>query len=71
MDKPTNMRGHWFEHVAKTRKKISKKGSKATHQEAMKAASVTWAKEKGKIEKRLKREKKVRLKGKETPEEKA
>ena len=57
------MRGHWFAHVAKTRSKMSKKSkTKASHQDAMKAASTTWAKEKLKIEKRLKREEKARLK---------
>ena len=66
MEKPANMRSKWFEHVAKTRKKISKKGSTASHQEAMKAASVTWAKEKIKIEKRLKKEEKARLKAKKS-----
>ena len=67
MDKPTNMRGHWFAHVAKTRTKMSKKGSKASHQDAMKEASTTWAKEKDKIERRLKREEKARLKAKKAP----
>ena len=62
MDKPTNMRGHWFAHVAKTRTKMSKKGAKATHQDAMKEASTTWAKAKQKIENRLRREEKSRLK---------
>ena len=56
------MRSQWFEHVARTRKKMSKKGAKTTHQDAMKAASGTWAKEKIKIEKRLKREERSRLK---------
>ena len=70
MDKPKSMRSQWFEHVAKTRKKMSKKGAKATHQDAMKAASGTWAKEKIKIEKRLRREDKARLKKNAASDEK-
>ena len=59
------MRKFWFEHVRKTRKKISKgKKQAATHREAMAAASLTWPKEKAKIERRLKREAKAAAKDK-------
>ena len=59
------MRKFWFEHVRKTRKKLSKgKKEQATHRQAMAAASVTWPKEKAKIERRLKREAKAAAKDK-------
>ena len=50
------MRVQWFEHVRKTRTKMSK-GSKegTTHQAAMREASTTWPQEKEKILKKLKR----------------
>jgi hypothetical protein len=48
-----NMRQLWFDHVAKVRTKLSRgKKDKATHREAMVAASVTWPKEKEKITKK-------------------
>ena len=47
-----NYRTEWFAWVAKTRKKM--KG--ATHKEAMSAASVTWPKQKAKLERKAKRE---------------
>ena len=63
------MRKFWFEHVRKTRKKLSKgKKDQATHRQAMAAASVTWPKEKAKIERRLKRE--AAAKDKRAPEKK-
>ena len=50
------MRQHWFEHVRKTRVKMSKsKKDKVSHRDAMKTASVSWAVEKAKIERKLKR----------------
>ena len=52
-----NMRQLWFDHVAKTRTKLSRgKKEKATHRAAMVAASSTWPKEKAKITKRRERE---------------
>ena len=42
------MRSLWFEHVAKTRKKLSTKKNPCSHREAMKKASETWAKVKKK-----------------------
>ena len=53
----TSLRKEWFEHVRKTRKKMSR-GQKdlVDHRAAMKCASQTWPKEKEKILKRRKRE---------------
>ncbi len=49
-----NYRKQWFEWVAKTRKKM--KG--ASHKEAMRSASVTWPKQKAKLQRKAKRAKK-------------
>ena len=49
------MRKEWFEHVRKTRKKLSKKDNPCSHVEAMKKASVTWADVKVKVLKRKRR----------------
>ena len=51
------MRVEWFTWVSKTRKKM-KRHSKdpVTHRMAMKAAALTWPKEKVKILNRIKRE---------------
>ena len=61
----TTLRSDWFAWVQKTRKKLSK-GQKelVPHRTAMKAASITWPKEKEKLLKRRKREanKQARLK---------
>ena len=53
----TTLRSEWFAHVNKTRKKMSR-GSKeqVPHRSAMKAASITWPKEKEKILKKRRRE---------------
>ena len=51
-----NMRKNWFDWVHKTRKKMRRKDSTTTHRDAMKAASLTWPKEKAKIQNRIKRE---------------
>ena len=58
-----NMRKEWFSWVAKTRKK-NQRGSKkpVTHRQAMKAAALTWGKEKLKILNRIKREQRKRAK---------
>ena len=48
-----NYRTEWFAWVAKTRKKMTKG---ATHKEAMSAASVTWPKQKEKLQRKAKRE---------------
>ena len=62
-----SMRQHWFEHVRKTRAKMTKtKKEKVSHRDAMKTASVSWADEKAKIERKLKRIGKKKAKEKET-----
>lgn len=56
-----NMRINWFEHVRKTRKKLSKglkQGKLVPHREAMKAASQTWPAIKIKLAKKIGRQKK-------------
>ena len=46
----TSMRVHWFEHVRKTRLKMTrKKKEPVSHREAMKSASETWGDVKQKI----------------------
>ena len=50
------MRNRWFEFVAQTRRKLSRKEKReVSHRDAMKAASALWPKEKLKILNRLKR----------------
>ena len=51
-----SMRKLWFEHVSKTRRKMQRTNKGATHRDAMKEASVTWPKEKVKIQNKQKRE---------------
>ena len=53
----TTLRSDWFSHVSKTRKKMSR-GSKeqVPHRAAMKAASITWPKEKEKLLRKRRRE---------------
>ena len=66
-----NMRVNWFEHVRKTRKKLSKglkQGKLVPHREAMKAASQTWPAIKVKLTKKISRQKKKQIKkAMETP----
>ena len=50
------MRKLWFEHVNKTRRKMQRKNKQVTNRMAMKEASVSWPKEKVKIQNRVKRE---------------
>ena len=53
--KPT-MRNHWFQFVAKTRKRLQRgKKEKVTHREAMRQASLAWVTEKEKVKRRLAR----------------
>ena len=66
-----NMRKKWFEHVHKTRKKMLRKDKSTTHRKAMKAASVTWPKEKVKIQNRFKREQRKLAKEKQSREKSA
>ena len=66
------MRKAWMDWVAKTRKKGNRgKDNNMTHREALKAAAVTWPKEKLKLVRRQKRvcKKKVAVKlPEETPD---
>ena len=58
-DKPKTMRHHWFSHVAKTRKSLTKSRKQpVTHREAMREASTTWAPIKERLQKKLARAKK-------------
>jgi len=53
------MRKDWFDHVAKTRKKMSRgKKGQVSHVAAMKEASVTWPKVKQKLLRKKAREEK-------------
>ena len=61
------MRKKWFEHVQKTRKKLQRKDKATTHRQAMTSASVTWPKEKVKIQNRIKREQRKRSKEEAKP----
>ena len=63
-----SMRKKWFEHFHKTRKKLLRKDKKTTHRQAMKAASVTWPKEKVKIQNKFKREQRKLAKEKQNRE---
>ncbi len=59
VDKPVTMRHHWFKHVAKTRKKLTKaRKEPCSHREAMREASTTWAPIKERLQKRVQRAKK-------------
>ena len=52
-----SLRKEWFNWVAKTRKKMQRgKKEPVSHRDAMKAAALTWTKEKLKILNRRKRE---------------
>ena len=53
----SNYRKLWFQHVATTRKKLSKKNNPCSHRTAM-AKSVTWPKIKAKLAKKAARAKK-------------
>ena len=71
----TTLRTDWFAHVHKTRKKMSR-GSKeqVPHRAAMKAASITWPKEKEKLLRKRRREAKKQdkpAKKQKTPETKS
>ena len=51
-----SMRKEWFDHVRKTRVKMSRGKEQVTHRLAMQEASKTWADTKSKIERRHQRE---------------
>ena len=53
-----SLRKQWFEHVKKTRKKLSRKNAPCSHVDAMKKASETWPAAKQKILRKRKREQK-------------
>ena len=56
MEKPRTMRQHWFDHVRRTRVKLTKKTKEnVSHREAMKVASESWQAEKQKIQRSIKR----------------
>lgn len=60
-----NMRINWFEHVRKTRKKMSKglKGGKlVSHREAMKSASESWPALKIRLLRKIERQRKKEAK---------
>ena len=59
--KKVTMRHQWFEHVRKTRKKLSKGLEKqVAHREAMRKASASWGKQKEKLIRKAKREAKLK-----------
>ena len=63
--KQPTMRNHWFNHVAKTRKKLQRGNKdKVTHREAMRQASTSWAPIKEKLKRKHERAKKKALKAK-------
>ena len=51
------MRKGWTDHVAEVRRKGNRGKKTMSHQEAMKAASVTWPKKKAKLLRNAKRQK--------------
>ena len=54
VEKKVTMRNHWFDHVAKTRKKLTRaRKAPVTHREAMREASVTWGSIKDRVKKRM------------------
>ena len=56
VEKKVTMRNHWFDHVAKTRKKLTRaRKAPVTHREAMREASVTWGAIKDRVRKRMNR----------------
>jgi len=52
----SGMRSEWFEHVRKTRSKMSTKKTPCSHRDAMRKASETWQKTKSKIIRKRARE---------------
>ena len=66
-NKPITMRNHWFNHVASTRKKLSRSRKEAvTHREAMREASLTWAPVKDKLQRKNARLAKRKLREQKT-----
>lgn len=53
-EKKVTMRNHWFSHVAKTRKKLTRlRKAPVSHREAMREASTSWGKIKDKVRKKM------------------
>lgn len=62
----SEMRKAWFEYVKKTRVKMRRVEKRdVTHREAMKEASLSWADEKAKVERKMKREARKKAKAKQ------
>ena len=61
-----NFRKEWFNHVATVRKKLARKNKAkgCTHKNAMAQASITWPKEKAKLQRKAVREAKKTAKAK-------
>ena len=58
-ENPVSMRVHWFDHVRKIRKRLTRETKQAvTHREAMQKASVSWPEIKEKLLKKKAREQK-------------
>ncbi len=56
IEKPVTMRNHWFSHVAKTRKKLTRERKEpVSHREAMRMASTSWAPVKEKLQTKIAR----------------
>lgn len=51
-----NYRKEWFKHVAVVRKRLQRKNKGASHKTAMAQASVSWPKEKAKLQRKVVRE---------------
>jgi hypothetical protein len=61
-----NFRKEWFNHVAAVRKKLARKNKAkgCTHKNAMAQASISWPKEKAKLQRKAVREAKKTAKAK-------
>ena len=65
VEKKLTMRNHWFEHVAKTRKKLARaRKQPVSHRDAMREASATWGSIKDRVKKKMLRSCKICLKHK-------
>ena len=68
MDTQKTMRHHWFDFVAKIRRKLSRKEKKqVSHRDAMKEASKHWPKEKLKVLNKIRRAERKAAKELNTP----
>jgi hypothetical protein len=53
-EKKVTMRNHWFSHVAKTRKKLTRlRKAPVSHREAMREASTSWGSIKDRVRKKM------------------